>query len=57
MPDFVMRVWIEYDIEYDNGFRETVTVPLGEHLTMPFNGRLVNWRIIPKAAKELTIIR
>lgn len=39
---------IELDIEYDNGFRETVGLRLGEQFTMPLNGRVVN--ITPQPA-------
>lgn len=49
-----MREWqdaptgfqVEVDVEYSNGWRETVALALGEPFTMPFDGKIVAWRVV-----------
>lgn len=35
---------VEFDIEYDNGWRETVVLRSGEEFKMPFTGVIVEMR-------------
>lgn len=35
---------MEVDIEYDNGFRETVEIAAGQKFELPFNGMIVAMR-------------
>lgn len=37
---------LELDIEYTNGFRETVTIDLDKPYKMPFEGKIVAERIV-----------
>lgn len=38
---------MEVDIEYDNGWRETITIPSDGSFKMPFGGKIVAMRLAP----------